>query len=144
MGGLASESAWLMAFDPVTGGEQLATSIVQALQGWFPSKADQDKAQLAILQALQASDATQAQTNTAEAANTNLFVAGWRPFIGWICGVALLYQFLLLPVGMFASYASGHPFPKPPALDDQLWQLMFGMLGMGSLRTWEKLKGVSK
>jgi Holin of 3TMs, for gene-transfer release len=129
--------------DPISGGEALAGQIVSALQGWFPTAADKEKAQIAVLQTLQASDAAQTDVNKQEAASTSLFVAGWRPAIGWICAAALAYQYVIVPVSVWASYAAGHPFPKPPTLDDTLWQLMFGMLGMGGLRTFEKLKGVA-
>ncbi|MDE2166548.1 MAG: hypothetical protein KGJ66_09455 [Alphaproteobacteria bacterium] len=61
----------------------------------------------------------------------------------WCCGGALAYQYLLVPLAVWATSWSGYFFPRPPALDDTLWQLMFGMLGMGGLRTYEKLKGVA-
>ena len=56
---------------------------------------------------------------------------------------ALAYQYLMVPLAVWATSWSGYAFPRPPALDDTLWQLMFGMLGMGGLRTYEKLKGVA-
>lgn len=105
------------------------------------AKAD---ATAALMTQLLQADATQAATNTEEAKSQSVFVAGWRPFIGWVCGVALAYQYVLLPLGMFVSFAVGHPIPKPPALDDTLWQLMFGMLGMGALRSFDKAKGGGK
>lgn len=132
-----------MALDPITGGLELANTIGGIVSKFIPDPQAAAQAQQAILATLQASDATQADVDKAEATNPDLFVAGWRPFIGWICGVSLLYQFVALPLGLFIGYATGHPFPKPPALDDQLWQLMFGMLGMGGLRTFEKIKGVA-
>lgn len=49
----------------------------------------------------------------------------------------------MVPLALWATSWSGYAFPRPPALDDTLWQLMFGMLGMGGLRTYEKLKGVA-
>jgi Holin of 3TMs, for gene-transfer release len=78
------------------------------------------------------------------AANRSLFVAGWRPFIGWCCGAALAYQYLLITVALWITSWAGYAFPNPPDLDDTMWQLMFGMLGMGGLRTYEKIRGVSK
>lgn len=114
----------------------------------IPDPAAREKAKAEAMAALMTqllqADATQAATNTEEAKNQSVFVAGWRPFIGWVCGVALAYQFVLLPLGMFVSFAVGHPIPKPPALDDTLWQLMFGMLGMGALRSFDKAKSSSK
>jgi len=106
-------------------------------------KAKQE-ATMGLLTALQKADSDQVGTNTAEAGSGSLFVAGWRPFIGWVCGVALAYQFVVLPLGLFVSFAVGHPIPKPPALDDTLWQLMFGMLGMGALRSFDKARGMTK
>jgi hypothetical protein len=91
---------------------------------------------------LQQSDIAQLEVDKVEAANPSLFVAGWRPAIGWVCALALFYQYMLVPIGLWASFVAGHPIPKPPTLDDSLWQLMFGMLGMGALRSFEKLKGV--
>lgn len=83
--------------------------------------------------------------NQAEATNPSLFVSGWRPFIGWVCGAALCYQYLIRPLakGFYIAY-TGHAFPvEMPGLDDNLWQLLVGMLGLGGFRTFEKVKGVS-
>ena len=93
---------------------------------------------------LQQSDLAQMEVNRQEAAHASMFVAGWRPFIGWCCGLALAYQFIAAPIAIWIGFVVGHPIPKPPTLDDNLWQLMFGMLGMGALRSFEKLKGVAR
>ncbi len=85
----------------------------------------------------------QIQTNDTEAANASLLVAGWRPAIGWVCAAALTYQYVLAPIGVWGAGVIGHPIPAPPKLDDSLWQLMLGMLGLGGLRTFEKVKGVA-
>lgn len=82
--------------------------------------------------------------NQTEASNQSTFVAGWRPFIGWVCGLALAYQYLVRPIATWAALSFGHNFPSMPGLDDNLWQLMMGMLGMGGLRTYEKVKGTAK
>ncbi len=76
--------------------------------------------------------AQQTGINKVEAANSSIFVAGWRPFIGWICGSALAFQFILAPLA------------RLPTLDvDQLVVVLLGMLGLGGLRTHEKVKGVA-
>ena len=85
----------------------------------------------------------QIEVNKAEAQNPSLFVAGWRPGVGWICALALGYQFVLAPIGTWLAAIVGHPLPTPPMLDEALWQLILGMLGMGGLRTFEKIKGVA-
>jgi len=84
----------------------------------------------------------QLDVNKTEAANENVFVSGWRPAIGWVCAAALLYQYLLIPLAVWGTLWAGLHMPKPPMLDDHLWELMFGMLGMGGLRTVEKISGV--
>jgi hypothetical protein len=89
-------------------------------------------------------DLSQLEVNKAEAQNPNLFVSGWRPFIGWVCGAALLYTYLLVPLVVWIGFMVGKPVPKPPTLDDSLWELMFGMLGMGALRSFDKFKGAAK
>lgn len=97
-----------------------------------------------LITALQQWDAQQNQVNAAEAANPNLFVAGWRPAIGWCCALALCYQYLVVPFATWGFAASHVEVPPFPRLDNNLWELMFGMLGMGGLRTLEKVKGVAK
>lgn len=97
-----------------------------------------------IMTALQQWDGQQAEVNKAEAQSSSVFVAGWRPAIGWTCALALFYQYLIVPFATWGCAAAGLIVPAFPALDDNLWQLMFGMLGMGGLRTFEKLKGATK
>lgn len=82
----------------------------------------------------------QNEVNKAEAADPSIFKSGWRPFIGWICGAGLSYQFVFWP---FLSWlASVYNKPMPPNLDiETLMTLLFGLLGLGSLRTVEKVKG---
>ncbi len=82
--------------------------------------------------------------NLKEAESPQLFVAGWRPFIGWVCGMALVYQFLLYPLlGWLNAWQQFAP-TNPPALDMQtLITVLMAMLGMGGFRTFEKLKGVA-
>jgi hypothetical protein len=86
-------------------------------------------------------DDGQLKVNEAEATNANVFVAGWRPAIGWCCAFAVGYTYILVPVGMWVGFIIGKPIPKPPVLDGNLWELMFAMLGMSGLRTFEKIKG---
>lgn len=85
----------------------------------------------------------QLEINKAEAANASVFVSGWRPFIGWVCGAALVYQYLIRPIVSWGVLAAGHPLPAMPGLDDNLWELLLGMLGLGGLRTLEKVKNVA-
>ncbi len=102
------------------------------------------RAEAELRKDLMAWDAAQAATNTAEAQSGSAFASGWRPFIGWICGTALAVQFVIGPLAVWGFDLAGHPIQAPPALDGMLWELMFGMLGLGGLRTFEKVKGVSR
>ena len=87
----------------------------------------------------------QIEVNKAEAASSSVFKGGWRPFIGWTCGVAFAYHFVVQPVLVFALAAQGGAVPDLPAFDmDSLMTVLMGMLGLGGLRTYEKLKGVTK
>lgn len=87
----------------------------------------------------------QIEVNKTEAASRNPFVAGWRPFIGWTCGVALAWHFVLAPFLMFIAAWVGFEVPRLPVFDmDNLMTVLLGMLGLGGLRSFEKVKGISK
>jgi hypothetical protein len=79
----------------------------------------------------------QLEVNKVEAAHKNMFVAGWRPAIGWICGFALMYSTILSPI-------LGIWFTVPPVDSSLLTTVLMGMLGLGAMRTVEKAKGVQR
>ena len=110
----------------------------------IPDKAEREKAQAELVKMQLNGElqqlAGQLEINKAEASHRSVFVAGWRPFIGWVCGVALAYQFVLRPVITWAVPSIGYTVAEMPGLDDNLWELMFGMLGLGGLRSYEKIK----
>jgi hypothetical protein len=76
----------------------------------------------------------QLKVNEAEAAHKSLFVAGWRPFIGWVCGVAMAFNFIVIPFV---------PELVPLSLETMMPVLM-GMLGLGGMRSYEKRNGVAR
>ena len=82
----------------------------------------------------------QIEVNKIEAGQTNVFVSGWRPFIGWTCGVALCYHFVLQPLLMFICVAMGNPMELPVFDMTTLTTVLMGLLGLGGLRTYEKVK----
>jgi len=87
----------------------------------------------------------QLEINKAEAASGSLFKGGWRPFVGWICGFALLYHFILSPMIIFIITLTGATIPPLPEFDmGSLMTVLLGMLGIGGLRTFEKQKGLTK
>jgi phenylpyruvate tautomerase PptA (4-oxalocrotonate tautomerase family) len=87
----------------------------------------------------------QIEINKEEAKSRNIFIAGWRPFVGWTCGLALFWHFLGLPVTLFVTGWFDLQHPPLPEFDMQsLMTVLLGMLGLGGMRTFEKFKGVSK
>lgn len=85
----------------------------------------------------------QAGINADEAKSASVFVSGWRPFIGWVCGVGLVYVFLIYPLLVWWAAAYRPAFIPPLLVVDHLFELVTAMLGLGGLRTVEKLKGVA-
>tara|TARA_R100000697_G_scaffold96269_1_gene108191 strand:+ start:176 stop:580 length:405 start_codon:yes stop_codon:yes gene_type:complete len=86
----------------------------------------------------------QLEVNKTEAAHKSLFVAGWRPFIGWICGVAMLANFLLIPMANFVLDLSGSTNTIPLIQLETMMPVLMGMLGLGAMRSYEKVKKVSR
>lgn len=87
----------------------------------------------------------QIEVNKTEAASDSVFKGGWRPFIGWICGISFAYHFILQPLLIFVLAYTGFPMPDLPEFDmASLMTVLMGMLGLGGLRTFEKYKGVTK
>jgi len=87
----------------------------------------------------------QIEVNKAEAASGSLFKGGWRPFIGWVCGIAFAYHFVIQPLIIFAVSVYGLDIPELPEFEmSTLLTVLGGLLGLGTLRTYEKSKGLSK
>jgi hypothetical protein len=148
----------LISFDPIPGGA-LISSIAGLADGLirrlFPDPADQDKAKLALLEMQQRGELAtlaaevqmaqgQMEINKVEAGSSSLFVAGWRPFIGWVCGSALAFQFIGAPA-LTWWFAAHDKIVKMPEFDfSALITIVFSLLGVGALRTVEKIKGVAR
>jgi hypothetical protein len=134
-----------MSLDPISAALDLGNTLITRI---FPDPAQADAAKLELLKLQQSGDlaimTAQTDINKEEAKSTSLFVSGWRPAIGWVCALALAYQYLLKPLLMGFLPMFGVTTLALPGLDDNLWQLMMGMLGMGGLRTFEKIQGVAK
>lgn len=126
----------MASFDPVTAALDIGGKLIDRL---WPDPAQRDAAKLELLKLQQSGELAgitgQVEINKIEAASASIFVAGWRPFIGWICGAGLGYQFLVYPI--LVAFV-----PKIVQLDmGTLLTLLAGMLGLGALRTTEKLQG---
>ena len=87
----------------------------------------------------------QIELNKAEAQSGSLFKGGWRPAVGWTCAIAFLYHFILKDLIIFGCAMAGVTIPELPSFDmGTLLTVLGGMLGIGSLRTYEKQKGLTK
>ena len=82
----------------------------------------------------------QLEVNKVEAGHTSMFVAGWRPFTGWVCSFALLYHFILQPLLTFVLYSFGNEIILPTFDMGTLTTILLGMLGLGGMRSFEKVK----
>lgn len=135
-----------MAFDPITAVANVANTILGRV---LPDKTANDaaKAELARMVAAGevAQEVGQLDINKVEAASNSIFVAGWRPFIGWVCGAAFGYSYVIHPMALtlFAAFHVQLDASKLPVLDmSQMMPVLLGMLGLGALRTYDKTQGV--
>jgi hypothetical protein len=114
----------------------------------IPDKDAREKAHSELLRAAQDQDfqlaLAQVKVNEAEAQNSSIFVAGWRPAVGWVCVAGLCYNFVVYPAMLWMVASLQVQFTPPPLLHDALMELVLGMLGLGALRTLEKFKGVAR
>lgn len=112
----------------------------------IPDKNARQKFDHELEMALLNAGLAQAEINKIEAQHASVFVAGWRPFIGWVCGIALAWHFLGYDLANWLRLAFFPETPTPPALNgtETLVTVLLSMLGLGGLRTVEKLKGVSR
>lgn len=133
-----------MSLDPISAALDLGNTLINKI---FPDPAQASQAKLELLKLQQSGElatmTAQTDINKEEAKSASLFVSGWRPAIGWVCALALAYQYLLRPLMTWGTTVAGFNLPPMVGLDDNLWQLMMGMLGMGGLRTFEKTQGVA-
>ena len=106
----------------------------------FTSDEERAKLALARLEIERLPALKQIEVNLAEATHRSVFVAGWRPAIGWVCALALVWAFLLQPVATWAITVFGLSMPVPMIVTDHLFELVLAMLGMAGLRTFEKTK----
>lgn len=141
-----------MAFDPISAAMELGTSVINKI---WPDPVKQAEEQRKLQELAQKGDLEvlnaqvrllvgQLEINKTEAAHKSIFVAGWRPFIGWVCGVALAWSFVGYPICEFVVALVGVSVDLPTVQTESLFELVLGMLGLGGLRTFEKMKGVSR
>lgn len=141
-----------MAIDPITAILETGNTIIDKI---WPDADEAEKRKLELatiahsgdmarLQAKVKSLTGQLEINKQEASHKSIFVAGWRPFVGWVCGFALAYNFILMPLFNWLLFAFGVDISDAPELDiTDLIAILGGMLGFGYMRMEEKKKGVA-
>ncbi len=123
---------------------KVADAAVAAIPNKKARAAAKEKLESELLAAATAARKAQLEINRAEAAHKNLFVAGWRPFIGWVCGLGVFWAFLGQPLASWLAAIFGIESRPPDIAADRLFELVLAMLGIGGLRTFEKLRGVAR
>lgn len=141
-----------MSFDPISAALELGGKVIERL---WPDPATKAQAQLELLKMQQTGELAkltaetelakgQLAINAEEAKSDSLFVSGWRPFVGWVCGSAFAYHFIAQPLIIFGLAIEGRVVQTPSFDMDALFTVLLGLLGLGGFRTFEKVKGASK
>ena len=129
-----------MALDPVTALFEVGSKVLDRV---LPDPAQQAAAKLELLKLQQNGELAQItgqmDINKIEAASSSVFVSGWRPSIGWVCGAGFAVQFVVGPLAEWGAALAGHPVKFPQMDTGTMMPLLLGMLGLGGLRTAEKL-----
>jgi hypothetical protein len=147
--------SWILQLLGMAGAGKTISEPVEAvgnvLDKLFTSKDEKLSHEEIRMRLMMKPDIAQVELNKVEAQHRSIFVAGWRPFIGWVCGYALLYNFIVRDIAawiitLIYPLIEGVPqVEAPPELAmTHLMTVLMGMLGLGGMRTYEKLKGVAK
>lgn len=131
--------------DPVTIMLGIGNKVIDRL---WPDPAQAAAAKLELFKLQQSGELAvitgQMEINKAEAANPSVFVSGWRPFIGWVCGAACAWNWIGLPMAKALAVYHQVPFALSPADLSEMMPVLIGLLGLGGLRTVEKIQGVAR
>jgi hypothetical protein len=131
--------------------------IKTAIDKTWPDKTEAEKAKAALHEAQMQgafkemeqqweNAEAQIELNKQTSTSTNVFIAGWRPFVGWVCGSAFAWTYVCQPIVVMIFGLAGHPIDSNglAKLDfTQIQPILYGMLGLGALRTYEKVRGVA-
>lgn len=131
--------------DPVTIMLGIGNKVIDRL---WPDPAQAAAAKLELFKLQQSGELAvitgQMEINKAEAANPSVFVSGWRPFIGWVCGAACAWNWIGLPMAKALAVYHQVPFALSAADLSEMMPVLIGLLGLGGLRTVEKIQGVAR
>lgn len=128
--------------------------VIDKLIGLIPNQQEREKAKLQAdlelakldqdtLKTLLSIDSKQIDVNIEEAKSPTLFVSGWRPSLGWVCSAAFAWVYVIAPIVSFGFNVAGHPVELPKIEFGEMSSILFGMLGLGGMRSYEKIKGVA-
>lgn len=130
--------------DPISSISNLANTLIGRI---WPDPKDQASAEALLIKTQMDAALAQAQQqidiNKIEAGSTNIFVSGWRPFVGWACGAAFAGHFIVLPALNWLVQLFGHAPITIPFDMDTLSTVLMGLLGLGAMRSVEKVAGVA-
>ena len=133
-----------MALDPVSALFEVGSKVLDRV---LPDPAQQAAAKLELMKLQQNGELAQItgqmDINKLEATNPSIFVSGWRPSIGWVCGAGFAVQFVVGPLAEWGAALAGHPIKFPQMDTGTMMPLLLGMLGLGGMRTAEKIQGVA-
>ena len=141
-----------MSLDPLTAALDVGKSLIEKI---WPDPVEQSeeirklqelhqKGDLAVLNAEVQLLLGQINVNATEASHKSIFVAGWRPFVGWVCGFGLLYASVIEPLMRFIATVNDYTGTFPVLDTTITMQVLIGMLGLGVMRTKEKQDGTHK
>ena len=134
-----------MSLDPVSALLDIGSKVIDRV---WPDPVQAATAKLELIKLQQSGElaamAGQLDINKVEAGNASVFVSGWRPFIGWVCGAACAWNWIGLKIALFVAAFFGHPLALASADLSEMMPVLMGMLGIGTLRTIEKLNGVAR
>ena len=123
-------------------GGGIVGEVMKGLDGLFTSDKERLEAEARLTEILQRPNLAQIDVNKTEAAHASVFVAGWRPAIGWVCATALGWNFIGHDLALWGVALAGKTVAVPaPVAMGQLFELVLAMLGLGAFRTVEKVKG---
>jgi hypothetical protein len=122
-----------------------AQGVANIIDQFVHTKEEKAAGELLKMKLMMEPDKLQVELNKIEAAHRSIFIAGWRPFIGWVCGFGLAWHFLLYDLLNWTALQLGSKV-KPPELTgtEELISIVMALLGLGAMRTYEKLHGKAK
>lgn len=131
----------------ITGIGSAVSSVVNFVSKWFPDKTQEQQNQFILeftqLQGELNAQAAQTDIDKTEAGSASVFVAGWRPFIGWICGAGCAWNWIGISLVHTVAALFHYQVDLQPASISEMMGLLLPMLGLGSMRTIEKINGIN-